>query len=705
MSVLNCTENNVPGGETLPDTAAEITEQNMPENEPAGRKKRGLRLLLMGVCLLIVVPVLLGLYLYKDTKPYVCAEMTGQTPDASLFAKNGARAEFHMAADAADFSTPGRKLVNLSVNGRSRLAVLELTDTTAPQAEFKEMTIGMSERLSPDKFLVSLKDARPVAVKFEKEPAFGVAGTQEVTVIMTDLSGNTSRVSGPLHIKALEVESITVEAGDPLPDPASLLFSKADPAVYTDEALIDLHTPGVYSAGVDVCGTVFPITVEVVDTVAPELQVQSVFIRPGETVSVKDFIVSCEDETEVTCQLLTQPDYNGIDIQRVEIGAEDLGGNKTLMEADLFISPFDPITVEAQAGYLKPEMLGEGVKIISYLRLNHVGAFKVQCERGEASFYALVTVQDTVAPQVTPKDAQSYLNIEVDPALLVEKAEDMTDVTFAFGNEPDLESQEPQPVTVLVTDEGGNVTGVKAILTLVPDTTPPTLYCPEVTYCYIGEAVSYFATVAAVDDLGGEVEITVDNSQVNIYKEGSYPVTYTATDPSGNATTRTCKFTFIEPGVTEKAFNDAVDELYKQIIPEGTDIKHQAKIIFEWVNTRITYRVRANKKDWKYEAWRSITYRNGDCFSFCAVARALLEKAGARVMVVTREGGYPGTHHWWLLVDVGTGYYHFDPINVGPKNYKCFMRTDEEVKKKNKMFWAFDKNKYPATPTEPFTLD
>lgn len=705
-SVLNCTEN-ARGGEELLNAEAKTNEQNEPEQKPVSKGKKALRLILAGLCLLVLVPFLLYLYLYKDIDPYIVCEMTGQRPDLSPYVAEGVYVEYRMVEDAADFSTPGRKLTNLLVNGHPRLVVLELVDTTPPEAEFREMTIGMSETRTPDKFLISLKDAQPVAVRFEKEPPFGTAGTHQVTVIMTDMSGNTSKVTGPLTVRALGTDEITVEAGGSFPDPNTLLYSQADTAAYApDIELVDLHTPGTYTAGVSVCGTVFPITVHVVDTVVPEITVRSVFIKPGEKVTAEDFIVSASDETELTFSLLTEPDYTGIDIQRVQICAEDLDGNRTVLEADLFISPLAPVSVEAQEGYLKPEMLGaEDVKILSHLRLNHAGAFKIECERDGKTFYALVTVTDTVAPKVTAKDSEAYLHVMPDPSVMIAEAVDMTDITYTFEKEPDLETEEPQLVTVLCTDEGGNVTKVSAYLTLTPDTTPPELYVPEVIYCYIGEPVSYFSTVAAVDERGGEVTIEVDNSQVNIYQEGSYPVTYTATDASGNKTVVTVKFTFMEPGVTEKAFNDAVDSLYNEIIPPGTDAKHACRIIYDWIYKNLKYRVRANKKDWKYEAWRSITYKNGDCFSFCAVARALLEKAGARVMVVTREGGYPGTHHWWLLVDVGTGYYHFDAINVGPKNYQCFMRTDEEVRKKNKLFWAFDKNKYPATPTEPFTLD
>ena len=687
-----------------PAPEKEKTEQRETYTPPT--KKSRLALLLTGLGLLLLLPLGLLLYLYKDIRPVAVCEMNGSLPDLTPFSLHGAEIGYLMADGAADFSSPGTKLVNLTVNGKARLCLMRLVDTTAPAAEFNELSIGVSETLTPDKFLLNLKDAQPVAVYFAENPVFGQVGTQSVTVMMEDMSGNLGSVSGALHIQAQAEDTYTLEAGDPVPDASVFRFSEADTAKYiTDVSAIDTHIPGNYEIRLDISGTECRALLQIRDTVAPEVTVKTLFIDPGKTVTAEDFILTAEDETQLTYSLVSVPDYASRDIQQVTILTKDAGGNCTESTAELLISPLEPVTLEAQDGYLRASMLGEDIKILSYLKLNQPGAYKVRCDVDGEECYQLVTVQDTVAPKVTAQDAEAYLHLETDPAVLIASAEDVTKITYAFKEKPDPESEEPQQVTVLCTDEGGNTTEVSAVLTLTPDTTPPVLYVPEVTYCYIGEAVSYFSTVAAEDERGGEVTITVDNSAVNIYAEGTYPVTYTATDPSGNSTSVTAKLTLIEPGVTQAAFDQAVNELYRKIIPEGTDIKRQAVIIYEWVYKNMTYRIRANKKDWKYEAWRGITYKNGDCFSFCAVARALLEKAGAKCLVVTREGGYAGTHHWWLLVDVGTGYYHFDPINVGPKNYKCCMRTDAEVKKKNKLFWAFDSSKYPATPTEPFSVD
>ena len=81
----------------------------------------------------------------------------------------------------------------------------------------------------------------------------------------------------------------------------------------------------------------------------------------------------------------------------------------------------------------------------------------------------------------------------------------------------------------------------------------------------------------------------------------------------------------------------------------------------------------------------------------------LLERTGAQAMFITRNSG---TRHDWLLVNVGTGWYHFDPLNSGPSaKYRCCMLTTEQVQTLYPNFWRFNEKLYPAAATEPFAVD
>jgi len=124
--------------------------------------------------------------------------------------------------------------------------------------------------------------------------------------------------------------------------------------------------------------------------------------------------------------------------------------------------------------------------------------------------------------------------------------------------------------------------------------------------------------------------------------------------------------------------------------------------VYNWVRGHITYTGKSNKNDWRKEAIRGFYAGEGDCFTFYSVTRALLEELGIEYMTVTRLGG--STHHWWVIVNIGTGWYHFDPLISRRHRLYCFMWTTEQCDKKPG-FWSFDATKYPAIATEPFDYD
>ena len=128
----------------------------------------------------------------------------------------------------------------------------------------------------------------------------------------------------------------------------------------------------------------------------------------------------------------------------------------------------------------------------------------------------------------------------------------------------------------------------------------------------------------------------------------------------------------------------------------------KAYAIYRYVyySYRFTERVASNKQDWKYEAWRGLTTRKGDCFTYSAAAKVLLEKIGAKTMMVSQWG------HYWLLVDLGTGWYHFDALNRGPRGrYELFMLTMDQVTRMYPSIWKKATWDYPKTADSPFVRD
>jgi hypothetical protein len=83
-----------------------------------------------------------------------------------------------------------------------------------------------------------------------------------------------------------------------------------------------------------------------------------------------------------------------------------------------------------------------------------------------------------------------------------------------------------------------------------------------------------------------------------------------------------------------------------------------------------------------------------------AGSKALLTRAGIPNVTVKRFGGI--TEHYWLLVNVGNGWYHFD--NCTNRNIPLedrFLFTDSQARQYTeeygggKEYYTYDKNTLP----------
>lgn len=674
------------------------------EKRPLSKREKWLMLGEGLLCLLILAGSFL--FLYKDISPLAVWELDGSLPPADLFVKDGGEGVYCGSLKEGDWTQPGWHLLMVEHEGQRRLVVLHIEDTTAPRAQGLSLTIGIDEELTPDQCISQLVDEQLVAVSFVNAPLFHEAGEQEVEILLEDLSGNQNTVTTTLTILGVQPQ-VVVEAGEEFPAVEGFLPNDTLAGAFiTDVDTLSTAHAGLLTVEIEVEGEAFTSHLLIEDTVAPQVQGQLVYCEPGKKIEPEAFIASCVDATDVTFAFETAPDWEALGYQTVSLTATDEGGNVTKGSAAVFISPIAPVTVEATGALLTGDQLGENVYLYTRLTLDTLGTFELNARKGEEACKILISVVDTTAPVLEVEATHTaYLGYPREAESFVKSGFDATGYTCTFETEPDWTLEGEQTVTLLATDEAGNVSKYPFTLTLKQDDVPPEILYVQNLNGYIGESVSYLKTVVCQDNCDGTLPVQVDTSGVDIYKAGTYTVVYRAQDAAGNVAESKCTLTLVEARITEEQFEAAVNACYDSIITEDMNLKEKGYAIFQYTNQNIRYKASSDKKDWKYEAWRGITTGRGDCFTFCSVARALLEKAGADVQVVTRYGGKKNTRHWWLLVDLGTGYYHFDAINVGPKNYTCFMRTTAEVLKRSKSFWSFNQSLYPATPTEPFSME
>lgn len=162
--------------------------------------------------------------------------------------------------------------------------------------------------------------------------------------------------------------------------------------------------------------------------------------------------------------------------------------------------------------------------------------------------------------------------------------------------------------------------------------------------------------VSAVDDRDGKVGIKSDTSRINWEKSGIYKVYFRAKDKAGNEAKSWAKVQVIVPGTAESM----ADQALRRIIKKGWSDKKKAKAIYRYVRGRFGYVQNAAHRDWRVTALHGLRYQSGDCYTYYSVSRLLLTRAGIPNVMIKRYPVPRGMRHYWNLVYVNGGWYHFD---------------------------------------------
>ena len=228
----------------------------------------------------------------------------------------------------------------------------------------------------------------------------------------------------------------------------------------------------------------------------------------------------------------------------------------------------------------------------------------------------------------------------------------------------------------------------------------------------IGDTVSYLDGVSAVDDVDGPVNVTVEKVSVNTRQTGTYPIAYLATDSAGNLAKVNASVTVVERAQDWQEAYALVDSVLAKITTPQMSLGQKAKAIFDYAHNNITYAGVRLADDWDAEWYAGLQNieqngtTGGDCYTYYAVANVLLQRAGAETMRVERQNAGDGSHHYWILCNVGTGWYHSDATQIS-NGFTRFMLTDKQVRDFTQIkpnFYDFAADRYPATPQTEFVL-
>lgn len=221
---------------------------------------------------------------------------------------------------------------------------------------------------------------------------------------------------------------------------------------------------------------------------------------------------------------------------------------------------------------------------------------------------------------------------------------------------------------------------------LPSDTEAPVILADDI-FVTAGSTVSYKKAIRFYDNLDSVDELTldVDNHGVDLNTVGDYPYTATVTDRNGNAATAGAVVHVLAAG-SEVADIDEVNALADQILADITNDsmtpKERLRAIYDWIQDTMHYEGDSQEEDVVLAAYTGFTEHTGNCFTYMAQAKFLLTQAGIDNLVITKvvpEGRTDISTHYWNIVNIGEGWYHYD---CTPRRNRrdFFYITDAELK-------------------------
>lgn len=130
--------------------------------------------------------------------PDVYVEVGDAKPLMSDFVVGGGNPKLITNIKDIDYSKPQNVTVKIEIEGTTYDSTLHIQDTVAPEASFKSLTGFTHIKRKAEDFVESASDLTTLKYSFENEPDFELAGEQNLTVVVSDLGGNS--ISGEVTL-------------------------------------------------------------------------------------------------------------------------------------------------------------------------------------------------------------------------------------------------------------------------------------------------------------------------------------------------------------------------------------------------------------------------------------------------------------------------------------------------------------------------
>ncbi len=666
------------------------------------------------VFLLVFTAIILGIFFVVDLICYaglnkkVYVELGDSLPEAEAFLKDIGEIEYITDISKINHNEEGKHQIKVNYNGKEKKVYLIIEDTLAPEVLVKDVEISVYDELSAKDLIVEVADKSKVKIEYKKKPEFGKVGKYNAVIRVKDEAGNITEVTSVVNVRRVK-EYVEYRYGESYPDVSEFIFSEKDTGKLLTDIDSTINKPGTYYVAVEIEGQTYKSKLIVIDDEAPivvgrDAEITYKEIEEKNFLMPSDFVQSFYDRDDVTMYFIDTPNYVDTQESTVSIAVADNSGNTTIINRKMYIVEHKGLDVKIGSGELTDNILTAGLDCIKAtfvsgsVDTNKLGRYEVVANVDGKDKTIYVNVVDTDAPSATPVEVTLETKQDIIPSMFVSDINDMTNVSVIFENEPDRRNRGIQNIRIILTDEAGNFSYVDTTLNILYDAIEPEISGVASVSTYIRQKPEYLLGVTATDDVDGNIAVTVDDSKVNYEVAGIYEVVYRATDSTGNTVTQT---TNVEvKNVTRELVDSMADDILSGIVNDSMTITEKSLAIYEYIQANVRYINQADQSSIEKAAYDGLTLGVGDCYTFAALIEVFIERIGGETVFVSRDSDT--SNHYWMLCNLGTGWYHMDAT---PRNsvFKCFMKTDAEVLAESSYYWEYDKTLYPAVATEIYS--
>ncbi|MBQ3215412.1 MAG: DUF5011 domain-containing protein [Oscillospiraceae bacterium] len=327
-------------------------------------------------------------------------------------------------------------------------------------------------------------------------------------------------------------------------------------------------------------------------------------------------------------------------------------------------------------------------------------AVKLICANKEYSVRYIVKESDP--PRGTGRNVTAEIGTIPEPETLVECIEDASQVTVTYKKTPELVIAEVYRVVLILTDVWGNASEVEAFINVIPASDAPQFTGMEEMVIQLGDSIFFKEGVSAVDPQDGAVRFTVDAAGVDRNKLGTYTAYYSAADSDGNVTI--VPRTIVVQGTPASVVESYAHSVLETIIQPDMTQDQKISAVYQYTASSIQYVGSSDKESIWSSAYQGFTTGKGDCYTYYAINKILLDLLEIENVEVKRVGG--SSNHWWNLVQHQDGlYYHVDSCPVAVKvdsvNHGKMTASDLQVYTNDERVAARRPNFYVYDPDLP----